>query len=274
MDGYLLVLWAVRLLFLALIYLFLARVVRALLRDLRAAAREPADRPGRLIVLDSPSGEPPAGHSFGLDVDHRARPRRQQRHRHRRPVRVGRSRRPDLPRPELVRRGPRPAPTARTSTAGGSRASPRWASATSSRSARSGCGSSGPSRERDRGPDRPAVAASNARIRRIRPRPRWLEFRLLGLVAVDAAARAACRSTRRSTATFRCTTPQGLLVYIAALFVAHVAQVLAGRRTGPDPPADRRDARRDLAPADGATAAGPRQPDLLRQHARAWPRSS
>ena len=46
MDGYLLVLWAVRLLFLALIYLFLARVVRALLRDLRAAAREPADRPG------------------------------------------------------------------------------------------------------------------------------------------------------------------------------------------------------------------------------------
>ena len=51
MDGYLLVLWAVRLLFLALIYLFLARVVRALLRDLRAAAREP-----------------PAGHSFGLDV--------------------------------------------------------------------------------------------------------------------------------------------------------------------------------------------------------------
>ena len=68
MDGYLLVLWAVRLLFLALIYLFLARVVRALLRDLRAAAREPADRPGRLIVLDSPSGEPPAGHSFGLDV--------------------------------------------------------------------------------------------------------------------------------------------------------------------------------------------------------------
>ena len=50
MDGFLLVLWAVRLLFLALIYLFLARVVRALLRDLRAAAREPADRPGRLIV--------------------------------------------------------------------------------------------------------------------------------------------------------------------------------------------------------------------------------
>jgi len=68
MDGFLLVLWAVRLLFLGLIYLFLARVIRALLRDLRAAAREPADRQGRLIVLASPSGEPQAGQSFGLDV--------------------------------------------------------------------------------------------------------------------------------------------------------------------------------------------------------------
>jgi len=68
MDGFLLVLWAVRLLFLGLIYVFLARVIRALLRDLRAAAREPVDRPGRLVVLESPSGEPPAGHSFGLDV--------------------------------------------------------------------------------------------------------------------------------------------------------------------------------------------------------------
>ena len=68
MDGFLLVVWAIRLLFLALIYLFLYRVIKALLRDLRAAAREPADRPGRLVVLESPSGEPLAGHSFGLDV--------------------------------------------------------------------------------------------------------------------------------------------------------------------------------------------------------------
>ena len=51
MDGFTLVLWAVRLLFLALIYLFLSRVIRALLRDLRAAAREPTDRPG-------PAGRP------------------------------------------------------------------------------------------------------------------------------------------------------------------------------------------------------------------------
>jgi hypothetical protein len=68
MDGFLLVLWAVRILFLLLIYLFLARVIRALLRDLRAAAHEPEVRPGRLVVLASPSGEPPAGHSFALDV--------------------------------------------------------------------------------------------------------------------------------------------------------------------------------------------------------------
>ena len=68
MDPFLLVVWGVRLLFLGLIYLFLARVIFALLRDLRAAAREPSDRPGRLLVLASPGGEPPAGHSFGLDV--------------------------------------------------------------------------------------------------------------------------------------------------------------------------------------------------------------
>jgi pSer/pThr/pTyr-binding forkhead associated (FHA) protein len=68
MDGFTLVLWGVRLLFLLLLYLFLARVMRALLRDLRAAARESTDRPGRLVVLDSPSGEPAVGRSFGLDV--------------------------------------------------------------------------------------------------------------------------------------------------------------------------------------------------------------
>ena len=68
MDGFTLVLWAIRLLFLLVLYLFLARVIRVLLRDLRAAAREPAQRPGRLIVLDSPSGEPAAGRVFELDV--------------------------------------------------------------------------------------------------------------------------------------------------------------------------------------------------------------
>ena len=68
MDPFLVVIWAVRLLFLALLYLFLARVVGSLLRDLRAAAREPGASPGRLIVVESPAGEPEAGRSFDLDA--------------------------------------------------------------------------------------------------------------------------------------------------------------------------------------------------------------
>src|SRR6476469_6417367 len=68
MDVFLAVIWIVRLLFLALLYLFLARVIRSLVRDLRAAAREPSTALGRLIVVESPSGEPAAGRSFDLDA--------------------------------------------------------------------------------------------------------------------------------------------------------------------------------------------------------------
>ena len=68
MDPFLLVIWVVRLLFLALLYLFLARVVRSLLQDLRAAAREPGASPGRLIIVESPAGEPEQGRSFDLDA--------------------------------------------------------------------------------------------------------------------------------------------------------------------------------------------------------------
>ena len=68
MDGFLLLLWVMRLVFLALLYLVLARVMRSLLRDLRAAAREPTTSLGRLIVLESPSGEPATGLSFDLDA--------------------------------------------------------------------------------------------------------------------------------------------------------------------------------------------------------------
>ena len=68
MDGFLLVVWAVRLLFLALLYVVLARIVRSLLRDLRAAAREPGTTLGRLVVLESPAGEPEVGRSFDLDA--------------------------------------------------------------------------------------------------------------------------------------------------------------------------------------------------------------
>jgi len=65
-DAFAASLWLLRLLFLALLYLFLFFVVRILVRDLRAAAREPGTELGRLHVLASPSGEPPAGAVFGL----------------------------------------------------------------------------------------------------------------------------------------------------------------------------------------------------------------
>jgi pSer/pThr/pTyr-binding forkhead associated (FHA) protein len=68
MDGFLLVVWILRLLFLALLYVFLFRVVRSLMRDLRSAAREPGTSLGRLVVVASPSGEPTAGRSFDLDA--------------------------------------------------------------------------------------------------------------------------------------------------------------------------------------------------------------
>ncbi|HEX5015584.1 MAG TPA: FHA domain-containing protein [Candidatus Limnocylindrales bacterium] len=68
MDGYVLTIWLVRILFLALLYLFLFGVVRTLVRDLRAAAREPGTELGRLVVVASPAGEPAQGTSIGLDA--------------------------------------------------------------------------------------------------------------------------------------------------------------------------------------------------------------
>jgi len=67
-DGTVLSIWLLRLLFLALLYLFLWGVVRVLLRDLRAAAREPGAELGRLLVLASPTGEPAVGAAFSLDA--------------------------------------------------------------------------------------------------------------------------------------------------------------------------------------------------------------
>lgn len=68
MDGFLLTLWIIRIAFLALLYAFLFFVVRALLRDLRAATREAGAELGRLVVVESPSGDPPAGAVFPLDA--------------------------------------------------------------------------------------------------------------------------------------------------------------------------------------------------------------
>ncbi len=68
MDGFLILIWIIRLAFLGLLYLFLYRVVRALLRDLRAATRDSGSDLGRLVVLASPSGEPPSGSTLPLDA--------------------------------------------------------------------------------------------------------------------------------------------------------------------------------------------------------------
>ena len=68
MDPFLLTVWVVRLLFLALLYLFLFRIARALVGDLRAAAREPGAELGRLVVVASPAGEPEEGTSLALDA--------------------------------------------------------------------------------------------------------------------------------------------------------------------------------------------------------------
>jgi hypothetical protein len=66
-DGFVLTIWLVRILFLLCLYAVLFAVVRILMRDLRAAARERAEL-GRLIVLASPAAEPPVGAAFGLDA--------------------------------------------------------------------------------------------------------------------------------------------------------------------------------------------------------------
>ena len=67
MDGFVLALWIVRILFLLLLYAFLFAVARVLLRDLRVATRGPVEL-GRLVVLASPRGEPEPGASYPLDA--------------------------------------------------------------------------------------------------------------------------------------------------------------------------------------------------------------
>jgi hypothetical protein len=59
--------WALRLGFLAALYVFLWLVARGLLRDLRVAARDPAGALGRLVVIAS-GGAPVAGTVFPLDA--------------------------------------------------------------------------------------------------------------------------------------------------------------------------------------------------------------
>jgi cell division protein FtsW (lipid II flippase) len=77
----------------------------------------------------------------------------------------------------------------------------------------------------------------------LRPRPRWRELQLLGLVAlalvVGSASLGATLRAQAATVAGQPTTgvglgpldPVALAVYLGVLFAAHIAQVLAGRRT-------------------------------------------
>jgi cell division protein FtsW (lipid II flippase) len=64
----------------------------------------------------------------------------------------------------------------------------------------------------------------------IRPRARWQELRLLLLVAVTLAIGSVSLGAVR-THNFGLYDPWGLGIYLGALLLAHLAQVLAGRRT-------------------------------------------
>jgi cell division protein FtsW (lipid II flippase) len=64
----------------------------------------------------------------------------------------------------------------------------------------------------------------------IRPRARWNELRLLGLVAVTLVVGSLSLGATLS-GRFGLYDARGLAIYLGALLVAHLAQVLAGRRT-------------------------------------------
>ncbi|CAN5417973.1 MAG: FHA domain-containing protein [Chloroflexi bacterium] len=68
MDAFTLTLWVVRIGFLVLLYLFFVLLARMLWRDLRATAAASGRALGRLVVLASPEGQPPAGANLLLDA--------------------------------------------------------------------------------------------------------------------------------------------------------------------------------------------------------------
>ncbi len=68
MDAFTLTLWIVRITFVILLYLFFAALLRALWRDLRTTVATAGRSLGRLVVVTSPEGRPPAGASIPLDA--------------------------------------------------------------------------------------------------------------------------------------------------------------------------------------------------------------
>jgi len=67
-DPFYVLLWILRLAFLAGIYVVLWAIARALLRDIRGAARDPVGSLGRLVVVAAAGEDPPAGADFPLDA--------------------------------------------------------------------------------------------------------------------------------------------------------------------------------------------------------------
>ena len=84
------------------------------------------------------------------------------------------------------------------------------------------------------GPGRIAVPSSPRALPRIlgtiRPRGRWQEFRLLLIVALTMTVGSVSLGAVRG-GTFGLYDAWGLGIYVAVVFGAHLAQVLAGRRT-------------------------------------------
>ena len=174
-----LTLWLLRLLFLgAALRVPVRRRTRAAARPPRRLAWACGARPPRRPLV-ARRRAPRRRHVPARRRDI-ARPRRHQRHRDRRPVRLRRARGADLPGSRLVRRGPRQHQRHVRQRGRPSMARPPSASATSSRSARSASAWTGGDRERHR-----AGPSAGLRVPHVRPRPRPVE---LGLLAIVAAA--------------------------------------------------------------------------------------
>lgn len=68
MDAFTLTLWLLRVAFVVCIYLFFFALLRALARDLRTTVSSAGRSLGRLIVVESPQGQPLPGASIPLDA--------------------------------------------------------------------------------------------------------------------------------------------------------------------------------------------------------------
>ncbi|MBA2489224.1 MAG: FHA domain-containing protein [Candidatus Limnocylindrales bacterium] len=68
MDAFTLTLWLLRVAFVICIYFFFFLLLRALARDLRSTVNSAGRSLGRLIVVESPQGQPTLGASIPLDA--------------------------------------------------------------------------------------------------------------------------------------------------------------------------------------------------------------